>query len=89
MKEKELRPIGTEFWYEFPYNPLSPMATNKQHRFLYRVKSHELAARFPSDKEGELLECLEALKEETRNMINISGSECGEIKYEFDNWKEE
>ena len=87
---KELRPIGTEFWHEFPYNPRSAEGGTKQHRFLYRVKSHDLCLRFAGDGVGELLECVEALKMEARNMITITQcSECGGPKYGFDDWKEE
>ncbi len=89
MNEK-LRPIGTEFWYEFPYNPRSAEGGNKQYRFLYKVKSHNLCLRFPNDEVGELLECVEPLKKETRSMITITQcGECGGPKYGFDDWREE
>ena len=85
----ELRPIGTEFWYEFPFNPRSVEGGNKQHRFLYQVKSHDRVARFPGDEVGELAEHVEPIKSEFRNLISISQcSECSGVKYKFDEWRE-
>ena len=88
--EKELKPIGTEFWYEFPYDPCSGMSCSKQSRFLYRVTSHDEAIRFQGDKIGELIECVKAIKSENRNLIGITKcKECDGVKYEFGEWKED
>jgi hypothetical protein len=87
----DLRPIGTEFWHEFPLSKISTL--NVQSRFLYRIESHKLCARFDGDEVGELKEILQPLKHETRNvtsMTQVQCSECGNIywKYEFDEWQE-
>ena len=90
MSKEELRPIGTEFWYEFPVKPFE----NIQNRFLYKVKSHDLCLRFLGDKRGELLECIEAIKKQTRRVLSATLVRCPVCKqnryeYEFDEWKEE
>ncbi len=39
MLKDELRPIGTEFWYEFPPD-LTTTAHDNTSKFLYRIVGH-------------------------------------------------
>ncbi len=85
---KNLRPIGTEFWYEYP-----PTQTGEQSSFLYRVMSHELVARYPGDKEGKLSEQLKPIKVKKRRIKSQTLVQClccqeSKWEYEFTEWAE-
>jgi len=83
---ENLRPVGTEYWYEFP-----PSQDGKQWKFLYQVVSHELAARNLGDKKGRLLERVKPIKSQTRRVTGMSGCpHCyGGWQYTFAEWEEE
>ena len=85
----ELRPIGTEFWYEYPVRSFESI----RNRFLYKIIRHDSCARFLGDKEGEMREGVEAIKMETRKVLSMTLVQCPVCKqnkweYEFDEWKE-
>lgn len=50
----KLRPIGTEFWIEYP--PAHDSTDCKGRRIKYRVVAHTKSARFVGDEKGILAE---------------------------------
>lgn len=54
MVRLDLRPIGTEFWYEHP--PDEHSTSPHGCRIKYKVIEHVKVERFWGDKEGELAE---------------------------------
>ncbi len=56
----KLRPIGTEF--EITYPPIKTSTFNKDSIIKYRIIAHERRMRFTNDKEGEMVEVIEALE---------------------------
>jgi len=94
---KELRPIGTEFWYEFPVRDPEYYhgEFGKQTKFLYKVVGHDEVMRWAGDKTGEMAEHIEAIK----SMSRWAGSYmiepcpiCGKIRHvysDFTEWKED
>jgi len=76
-----LRPIGTEFWYEFP---LSSNDQSWQHRFLYRIVAH-------SQTTVGQAETLEVIREQMRPMIGVKSvklSDRAVWDYVFGEWQE-
>jgi hypothetical protein len=76
MKKEDLRPIGTEFWYEFPVKPLC--SDGMQHRFLYRVKDHTQIKESPEDPRDKWAEQVDVLKHQRRptKLWDVDGILC-------------
>jgi len=86
MKIEKLRPIGTEFWYEYQHLAFA----NKQVRFLYRVISHDRIALFPGDMGDNYGEGLRAIKMEVREVTSTTQcSKCFGVGwiYAYGEWK--
>ena len=76
-----LRPIGTEFWYQFPI----PMGSTQSYasRFLYRVVRHTKG--MTQTRSVELIEEIEPLemKEIYPESCKICECGCGKLVYQF------
>ena len=76
-----LRPVGTEFWYQFPI----PMSSTQAHadRFLYRIVRHRMA-QLQNGTVG-LLEEAVPIDEEKVYPESCSFCECGcgKLVYQF------
>ncbi len=80
----DLKPIGTEFWHDFPPGP-----DMWQKSFLYRVIAHRLVERFPGDRVGKLMEELLPVKSRERQITGWGGcQDCfSGLKYTFGGWE--
>jgi len=94
---KELRPVGTEYWYEYPVNNAenSHGEFGKQMKFLYIVTEHGKVMRWKGDEIGEMAEHVVAIKSMSRwagSCIIEPCPTCGKIRYvynDFTEWKED
>lgn len=59
-----LRPIGTRFWG--PWLPDPAGNDSREHRTPWEVREHRLAARWPGDATGTLVEVVGAAETEYR-----------------------
>lgn len=57
-----MRPIGSEFWYEFPVTQVDTRGV--QDRFLYRIVAYDNTIKGPAER-------LEVVKHETRPIIGL------------------
>jgi hypothetical protein len=71
---RELRPIGTEFWYVYPIDIRNPALS--QVRFLYRVVRHSQVKDAPN-QEPYMTESLEPLRMQRRHPVEIGCLEFG------------
>jgi hypothetical protein len=84
-----LRPIGTEFWHEFPV--CDSDSRGVQDRFLYRVKGHEKAHMGGPNTPLQDAEAVDVVGHQTRPIIGMHSVQLSDRTiwdYDFGEWSD-